>query len=189
MGMEIATIIALLLGPILAVVVTRHIDESRLKQTRRMDVFRTLMRTRRMRLSPDHVGALNLVEIEFYGENAVIENWKAYWNHLRQALPVDQNQQQQFLRDQEGLLTKLLHAIAKTLQFNIEQLEIFEGGYVPQGWIDDDQSVRVMRALVLEILNGRRGLPIVPLNFSSPQNPYPPPPADVPPPPVTSSKS
>lgn len=181
--MGIATIVAVILGPILAVCVTRYIDESRLKQTRRMDVFRTLMRTRRMRLNPDHVGALNLVEIEFYGENAVIESWKAYWTHLRQALPVDPNQQQQFLRDQEGLLTKLLHAIAKTLEFNIEQLEIFEGGYVPQGWVDDDQSVRVMRALILEILNGRRGLPIVPMNVAA-HNPYPPAPDEVPPPPV-----
>ena len=46
--MGIATIVAVILGPILAVCVTRYIDESRLKQTRRMDVFRTLMRTRRI---------------------------------------------------------------------------------------------------------------------------------------------
>jgi uncharacterized protein DUF6680 len=186
--MGVATIIAVLVGPILAVVVTRYIDEGRLKQTRRMDVFRTLMRTRRMRLTPDHVGALNLVEIEFYGEKVVIESWKAYWEHLCLQPPVDQTQQQQFFRHQEGLLTKLLHAIATTLKFNIEQMEILEGGYIPQGWIDDDQSVRVMRALILEILHGRRGLPIVPLNFSS-QNPYPPAPAEVPPPPDASLKS
>ncbi|MBF6571707.1 MAG: hypothetical protein IVW54_22940 [Candidatus Binataceae bacterium] len=127
-AMGIATIIAVLLGPILAVCVTRYIDESRLKQTRRMDVFRILMRTRRLRLNPDHVGALNLVEIEFFSENAVIEKWKAYWAHLCQPLPVEVVTQQQFLREQEGLLTKLLHAIAKTLAFNIEQLEILEGG-------------------------------------------------------------
>ena len=85
------------------------------------------MRTRRMRLSPDHVGALNLVEIEFYGEAPVIEAWKAYWVHLHLAYPVDTARQQQFQRDQEGLLTRLLHAIATTLRFNIEQLEILEG--------------------------------------------------------------
>jgi hypothetical protein len=85
--MGIATIVAVLAGPILAVWVTRRIDESRLKQTRRMEVFRTLMRTRRMRLNPDHVGALNLVEIEFHGEVPVIEAWKSYWDHLRQPFP------------------------------------------------------------------------------------------------------
>ena len=186
--MGIATIIAVLAGPILAVRVTRQIDESRLKQTRRMDVFRTLMRTRKMRLNPDHVGALNLVEIEFYGEKAVIDSWKAYWDHLQQPAPVNltQEQQQQFFRHQEGLLTKLLHAMATSLQFKIEQMEILEGGYVPQGWIDDDQGLRIIRALVLENFNGRRGLPIVPLNTISQYSPFPPAPTDAPPPPVTS---
>lgn len=159
MYMGITTIVAVFVGPIAAVLVTRYIDNIRLKQTRRMDVFRTLMRTRRMRLSPDHVGALNLVEIEFCGEKAVIESWKGYWTSLRQPLPADANRQQQFLRGQESILTKLLDAIAKTLRFNIEQMEILEGGYVPQGWVDDDQNLRIMRALILEILNGRRGLP------------------------------
>src|ERR1035441_3208916 len=126
--MGIATIIAVLLGPLFAVYVTRRIDESRLKQTRRMDVFRTLMRTRRVRLNPDHVGALNLVEIEFYGEASVIEAWKAYWNHLRMVAPagMNQDQERQFYQERDGLLTKLLHAIAKTLRFHIEQLDILE---------------------------------------------------------------
>jgi hypothetical protein len=179
--MGIATIVAVILGPILAVEVSRRNDERRLKQTRRMDVFRTLMRTRRMRLSPDHVGALNLVEIEFYGEAAVIEAWKAYWAHLHQAYPIDPARQQQFQRDQEGLLTRLLHAIATTLNFNIEQMEILEGGYLPQGWVDNDVSMRMLRDLMVDILSHRRGFPIV--AFTPGSSPYPPPPEETPPPP------
>ncbi len=178
--MGIATIIAVLLGPILAVWVTRRIDEGRLKQTRRMDVFRTLMRTRRVRLNPDHVGALNLVEIEFYGEPAVIEAWKNYWDHLRQPFPKVPEEQQQFLKHQEGLLTKLLHAIAQSLKFNIEQMDILEGGYVPQGWLNDEQTARELRALALDILSGRRGIPVVPLNLPAANSPYPPPPEETP---------
>jgi len=70
--MSIATIVAVFLGPIFAVLVTPWVDNERLKQNRRMEVFRTLLRTRRIRLNPDHVGALNLVEIEFYGEKGVL---------------------------------------------------------------------------------------------------------------------
>lgn len=176
--MGIATIAAVLVGPVLAVWVTRRIDKSRLKQTRRMDVFRTLMRTRRVRLNPDHVGALNLVEIEFYGESAVIESWKAYWKHLHTVPPsgLSDDQQRQFFQERDGLLTKLLHAIAKTLSFHIEQLDIMEGGYAPQGWLDDEQTVRQLRALTLDILSGRRGIPVVPLNLPAANSPYPPPP-------------
>ena len=38
-------------------------------------------------------------------------------------------------KERQRLLTKLLHAIAKEMKFDIEQLEIFKGGYIPQGWM------------------------------------------------------
>lgn len=174
--MAIATIAALLVGPVLAVLVTRYIDDSRLKYSRRMDVFRTLMRTRRTRLNPEHVEALNLVEIEFHGEDAVLSAWRSYWNHLQEQTPQDPNLQEKFYINRDGLLTKLLHAMARSLKFDIEQLDIFEGGYVPQGWFDDEQSGRELRALALEILNGRRGIPVVPLAIPMTSSPYPPPP-------------
>ncbi len=172
--MGIATIVAVLVGPILAVLVTRWVDASRLKYNRRMDVFRTLMRTRRIRLNADHVGALNLVEIEFHGEPAVIDAWRAYWRHLHSVMPVAVNDQQQFFGEQDRLLSRLLHAIAKSLKFGIEQLDILEGGYAPQGWFTDEQAGRELRTLVLEILNGQRGVPVVPLNLPTANNPYPP---------------
>jgi hypothetical protein len=171
----IATIVALLVGPILAVLVTRYVDNKRFNQVRQMDVFRTLMRTRMMRLNPDHVGALNLVEIEFYGEKAVIEAWKAYWAHLRKPVP-GESQQQNVFQERNGLLTKLLDAMAKALNFNMEQLDIFEGGYAPQGWIDNEQDMRLLRTLLLDILSGKRGIPVVPLNLPVQNSPSPPPP-------------
>jgi Family of unknown function (DUF6680) len=178
----ILTIIAIFSGPILAVIVTRFIDHRRLKQTRRLEVFRTLMRTRRMRLNPDHVGALNLVEIEFYSEKAVIDSWKAYWNHLHPVLPPNQTevQQMQLIRDRDALLTKLLHAMAKSLRIDIEQLDILEGGYAPQGWLDDEMTEKQLRALTLDILSGRRGIPVMPFNPPLQNNPYPPAP-EIPP--------
>jgi hypothetical protein len=179
-----ATLVALFVGPILAVLVTRWVDERRLKQTRRMEIFRVLMRTRRMRLNPDHVGALNLVEIEFHSEKAVIDAWKAYWAHLNKAVPsnLSDQQQQQLLRDRDALLTKLLHAVATALHFDIEQLDIFEGGYAPQAWLDDEQSLKLLRILLLDVLAGKRGIPVVPLSLSVQNNPYPPPPDETPPP-------
>jgi len=56
---------AILLGPILAVLVTRFIDSRRETQSRRMEIFKTLMRTRRTPTYADHVGALNLIEVEY----------------------------------------------------------------------------------------------------------------------------
>lgn len=174
--MGIATVFAVLVGPAIAVAITRRLDEGRLRQTRRMDIFRTLMRTRRMRLTPDHVGALNLVEIEFHDQKGVIDAWKAYWVHLAKKVPSAKEEQEAFFREQDALHTKLLHAIAKSLNFNIEQLDIFEGGYVPQGWLDDEQTLRSLRLLLLQVLSGNRGIPVVPLNTATQNSPFPPPP-------------
>ena len=39
-----------------------------------MDIFRTLMRTRLMQLDHEHVGALNLVEVEFANNTNVVKS-------------------------------------------------------------------------------------------------------------------
>jgi hypothetical protein len=72
----IAVVVATFAGPVLAVVVTRHIDETRQRRARRMDIFRSLMGSRRTPLAFDRVRALNLVEIEFYGIPAVEASYK-----------------------------------------------------------------------------------------------------------------
>jgi hypothetical protein len=63
----IAVVIATFCGPLFAVLVTRHIDNVRQVRERRLNIFRTLMATRRMLISPEKAVALNMVEIEFYG--------------------------------------------------------------------------------------------------------------------------
>ena len=62
--MEWITLTAILVGPVFAILVSRRLEHLRDQRTRKMDVFRTLMRTRRTPIHTDHVGALNLVEIE-----------------------------------------------------------------------------------------------------------------------------
>lgn len=121
---------------------------------------------------------MNLVEVEFHGRKAVIDAWKLYWAHLQKGTPVNEAQAAQFLRERDALLTKLLHGIAKALNFKMEQLDIFEGGYAPQGWIDDEDNLRLVRTLLLDVLNGRRGIPIVPLSMPVQNSPYPPPPSE-----------
>src|SRR5262249_12547950 len=56
---------ATLLGPIAAVLITRYIDQLRERSSRRLWIFRTLMATRRTLLSPEHIAALNQIELDF----------------------------------------------------------------------------------------------------------------------------
>lgn len=176
---DLITVIAIVVGPILAVVVTRYLDDSRFNRERRMAIFRSLMRTRKARISPDHVGSLNLVEIEFYNVPAVVAAWKTHMNHLNTKFPddVDGAVIDEWSRVQDRNLTKLLHTLAEELGFKkMDQLDIFDGGYSPRGWANIEDQQAVLRTLTMDLLQGKRALPIT--NAVKPQanSPYPPPP-------------
>lgn len=84
---ECLTIVALFAGPAFAVWLTRQLDDRRELQQRKYDIFRTLMRTRKMPIHVDHVGALNLIEVEFIKDVQVIAAWKSYLADLSGTVP------------------------------------------------------------------------------------------------------
>jgi hypothetical protein len=56
------------------------------------------------------------------------------WASDEEMMRCEHNYQPRPADEQRRLRTKLLHAIAKSLGFRIEQLEIFEGSYTSVGW-------------------------------------------------------
>jgi len=79
---NILTILAILISPLIAVQVTELLNKIKLNRQRKLDIFKDLMATRAAGLSPTHVGALNRIDIEFYGVSEVSEAWKEYHDHL-----------------------------------------------------------------------------------------------------------
>lgn len=174
--LAITTIIAVLAGPIAAVWVTRYFDGRKEVHARRMDIFRTLMRTRKIPIHFDHVGALNLIEIEFADEEKIISAWKSYLQNLGEKLPPEHTHQDEiaFNKKREALLTKLIFEISQVLKFKVEQLDILEGNYIPQGWNDDDFEQRMARRALIDVLGGRRPILIQPYAPTESLGPYPP---------------
>lgn len=172
----LVTAIAAILGPLIAVWITRRSDERKEFYARRMEIFRTLMRTRKLAVHIDHVSALNLVEIEFSDQKSVISAWKDYLRNLGEAFPstASELQQSEFLKRRESLLTKLISEIAKVIKVKIEQMDIFEGNYVPQGWHDDDWEQRLMRRALTDVMMGRRALLVQGYSPAIGSGPYPP---------------
>jgi hypothetical protein len=178
------TLLAIVLGPLFGVWVTRHLQDRALYRELRMDIFRTLMRTRRTPMFPEHVGALGLVEIEFAKDKEVIGAWRDLFNHLGAEHPCKRdevmevaNQEDAGERDhrysirlhleRQSLLAKVLHAVANSLGFKIDQLEIFEGGYTPQGWSDTEGDQTAIRRFAAQLATGRRVLPIAVLDYTN----------------------
>ncbi len=79
-------IVAVILGPIVAVQVQKFIEKLRQSKLAKEAIFKTLMSTRGTLLSPLHVQALNLIDLEFYGQQEenrkVVDAWKLYRDHL-----------------------------------------------------------------------------------------------------------
>lgn len=171
------TIAAIVIGPGIGVLLTFLMQHVVSQRQRRMNVFRDLMATRRMRLSKTHVEALNLVEVEFHRKKDVIKKWNNYREHLYTKAPEDAQDLDRFIKDQEKLLTLLVQSIGKEMGRQIEQLEIWDGGYVPAGWEQDEIQIRELRRHALGMLKGQLGLPVIIHKPSGPpENQYPPPP-------------
>ena len=81
---EWLTVAAILLGPILALLAQRFLDFIREKKQRRMHLFLTLMSTRAAPLAPDHVNALNAIDVVFSGkrDQLIRDAWHNVLNHL-----------------------------------------------------------------------------------------------------------
>lgn len=181
--MEVLTLIAILVGPVAAIVVARYLEIGRDYRARRMDIFRTLMRTRRTPIFPEHVGALNLIEIEFAKDAKVMAAWKKLFEHLGTPRARLENEQpprnadqstvdecdrqfgERLILERQKLLAQLLHAIAKVLGFKAEQLEIFDGGYTPTGWHNVEMEQQAIRSFALDLASGRRVVPIGVIDF------------------------
>lgn len=177
--MGFATIVAVITGPVIAVFLVRGHDKRREENRRKYDIFRTLMRTRKLPIHYDHVGALNLVEVEFTKHSNVIQAWNNYLKQLGEKLPPSGDAEGHIAvrKKRDALLAKLISEIAKALKIKkIEQLDILEGNYLPQGWDDVEEEQRAVRHGLIKVLEGTAPIVIQAQHPPQTPSPYPPPP-------------
>ena len=84
---EIINLLAIILGPILAIQVSQKLEDYKQRKARQVNIFKVLMATRATPIDVRHVEALNMIDIEFNGKNSkekdVLRAWKDYLDHLR----------------------------------------------------------------------------------------------------------
>ena len=116
MWSTIATI-ATIMSPILALLISRNMEEKRFIKDRQLQIFRTLMQHRDSLLTPEYVAALNLIEVEFHSEVKVIEARRKLQNCYNKLVSYPE-----FLQSQEviKLTLNLLTEIAYVLKLNID---------------------------------------------------------------------
>jgi hypothetical protein len=166
-------IFAVVAGPIFAVWVTRFHDIKSDAKSRKQSILRSLLRTRQIRLDPEHVGALNLIEIEFYNKPSVVDRYTEYIGHLNKPLPPE-NAHEVFFQERHDLFVGLLHAIGRDLGYAFDKHDLDKRSYAPVAWGNEQERQRKNAALITELLEGSRSLPV--FNMVADKNLFPPPP-------------
>lgn len=169
-------VLGILYGPVRTLSVNSENERRRERRRRQDAIFMTLMRTRRMALMPEHVMALNVIEIEFYEQDRIRQAFKRYVEHLGTAVPPAADAQEPFKKEREDRFFELVHEIGKHLGFMLDKRDLEKFSYMPQGWNDVDWEQRQLRLLMIEMLSGKRALPTVQFNAAANNDKFPPPP-------------
>jgi hypothetical protein len=164
---EWLTIVALILGPILAVQAQKWIELAREKRNQRLYNFNRLMATRGAQLSAAHVEALNMIDPEFSGASKKDENvrlrWKEYLDNLASLSNDPKEQEKQipaWTQKNQDLLANLLHEMGLAVGYKFDKVQILRGIYSPKGHAQIELENQLIRRFLIELLAGHRTLPL-----------------------------
>ncbi len=163
-----AVVGATVLGPILAVQAQKAVEAFRERRGRKTRLFEQLMATRASRVAPEHVRALNMIDLVFYGERIfgfprrsgkeqrVLDSWKEYLDHLNNRGPDDQLSQWGAKGDE--LFTNLLYAVAEDIGFKFDRVQLKRGSYSPIAHWEHEAEQAELRRATLSLVTGNHPL-------------------------------
>jgi hypothetical protein len=163
-----SVVLATLLGPVLAVQAQKAVERARERGSRKSWVFHQLMATRAARVSSEHVQALNMIDLAFYGqkifgihrrsksEQSVIDAWREYHDHLN--TKVDDDALRIWHINGDELFINMLFAMADDVGYKFDRVQLKKGSYSPiaHGELEDQQ--RALRKLAIDVLGGDTSL-------------------------------
>lgn len=180
---EWLTILAALLGPILAVQAQKWVERSRARTDAKERVFRSLMATRAARLSSEHVQALNMITIAFYGsrifgvrlqtktEKAVSTAWRAYFDTLAADTDeLSENQKEMRFADRDEKFIAMLAAIAAEQGFEFDTVELKRSTYSPLHHGTMEAEAEMIRTGLAKVLSNERAIPMYVVNLPGTQS-------------------
>ena len=163
----IAIIVATFAGPIAAVQIQKYLERHQERERAKREAFRTLMATRHSgnRTSPEHVSALNGIEITFDGESpkdrAVREAWNAYRDLLNTQETPDANANERLYERRDDAFWDFLYQMARAVGYSHDRTYLKNSTYSPIAhgnlWRDQETIRRGLSA----VLAGKAGLPVV----------------------------
>jgi hypothetical protein len=133
------TLIALVLGPVSAVVITLWIESARREREGRLRIVRMLLATRHMPAHQDYNSAINLIPAEFNDQEEVMTAWRRYLDLVNQRVP--QGVEADHKRRIDAAQSALIVAAMKCIGLALSEGDIQTLGYASQGFVDRDNIV------------------------------------------------
>lgn len=162
--LNLLTIIAIVAGPIIALQVQRRLDREREAKNRKSWVFKTLMSFRATALAPSFVQALNLIDVEFNGDNekekAVRAAWKVLLDHYSDLSKAKDPGSDMLVEKSIQLRANLLMAMGKCLDYDFDEVLVKKGSYYPTGLGNVEEEQDAIRRGVLAVLSGKARIPV-----------------------------
>lgn len=75
-------VLAILLSPLIAVLVTVYLQNRREKRNQKLWIFNTLIATRHSPIADENVRALNMIDVAYHDSSCVRELWHEYFDML-----------------------------------------------------------------------------------------------------------
>ena len=156
----IAVIAATLFGPVFAVQAQAFLERGRQRRLRQETIFRTLMATRAVAVSPEHVQALNAVPVEFYGSKGKLKDlndaWKGYLDHHAPGMVASDAWQ---LKRQE-LRVELLFQMARILDYKFTRNQLERDIYHPDLFVTMELQSEAIRQGLASLMSGKVAFPV-----------------------------
>ena len=126
---DVINMVAIVLSPIIAVCIGQWLQKKAEKRKDKMDLFKTLMRSRALSWTIDSVNALNVIDIVFADDKKVRGAWKELYNCLCVSTVGDAE-----ARRILNAKYKLLEEMARSLNYKTKiNWETIQNPYLPTG--------------------------------------------------------
>ena len=165
--MKTANIIAILLSPLIAILITTWLQDRKEKKKQKYVIFGSLMSTRHQIVSDEIVRSLNMIDVVFYNRKKVRDLWHEYYEMLNnEGLNNPMGWKQ---RDAKRL--DLIHEIANDVGLGktITHLDV-DRVYMPVGISEANMTARQIGSELLRVLKATQSFHVAP---KEPDNPTP----------------
>lgn len=155
--MEYITLLALFLGPVLAVLVGAWLENRKEKRTAKRWLLYALVSNRHARLDNDVIKAMNSIDVVFADDKEVRARWKEYLKLTEADLSAELN-----LRNLDNKYIELVHAMAQVLGLagKISQIQVSEA-YTPQLVGTNQMRSEALIEGLIGVLSGKTPLAVV----------------------------